>query len=443
MGNAGYHCASKRATQTDYARWVEASQVPQEQLPEYSDVYRLGREGASIRSARIKNFRSIRDAEVQLSPLTVLVGANGAGKSNVVDVFRFVSESLSLGLRAGLERRGGLQAVRHRSVMGRPRNVRIELEIAFPNGYMGEYGLQVSAQAAGAYTVAYEAARLISPPGFVFGEFEVANGELKTHPKVLVRDERGTMNFGEMVPPVTQGTGAFNPALLAFPLLGVIPGLGGLLDFLQDLRSYSIVPDRLREPQDPDEGHSLHADGRNATSVLRYLEPNDRAELIEMLAHAVPGIEDVRTVSHGNKLTLEFTQRTPRGRNRFEAHQMSDGTLRLLGILLALYQPKLSQFIAIEEPEATVHVAALEAMVEVFRLRAQHAQILLTTHSADILDFVDIDDVQLVRAEQGHSTVGGVAAHSKEVVRDELFTPGELLRTGALRARDQDVTASV
>jgi predicted ATPase len=176
--------------------------------------------------------------------------------------------------------------------------------------------------------------------------------------------------------------------------------------------------------------------------VLRHLSAENREELIEMLGHAVPGVEAVKTVSHGNKLTLEFTQRTPRGRNRFEAHQMSDGTLRLLGILLALYQPKISPFVAIEEPEATVHVAALEAMVEVFRLRAQHVQLLITTHSADILDFVDVEDLRLVRAEDGHSKIATVSEHSKEAVREALFTPGELLRTGALRASDQDVTAS-
>lgn len=412
------------------------------ELSEVGGLYSHGNNGASIDAVRIKNFRSIRTAEIAFSPLTVLVGANGAGKSNVVDVFRFVSECLSLGLYAGLERRGGLRAVRHRSVTGRPRNVRIGLSVSLSEGYSAIYEFQISAQTAGAYVVAEELCQLKTPSGAVFGEFVVRKGEVAEPPRVLVRDNDRDFDLAEMGFRLSRNAPPFDPALLALPLLGAIPGFAPVLGFLRDLRSYSIVPDRLREPQDPDEGQSLYPDGRNATSVLRHLAPARREELIEMLGHAVPGVESVKTVSHGNKLTLEFTQRTPRGRHRFEAHQMSDGTLRLLGILLALYQPKLSHFVAIEEPEATVHVAALEAMLEIFKMRADEVQILLTTHSADILDFVDVDDVRLVRAEEGHSTIGTVADHSRQVVLDALFTPGELLRTGALRASGQDVTAS-
>jgi predicted ATPase len=390
---------------------------------------------ATVRNAEITNFRSVRNASLDLGRLTVLIGANGAGKSNVVDAFRFVSESLSLGLFTALERRAGVRAVRHRSVRGRPRHVHMAMDLDFPNGMQAHYGFRIDSHAGGAYRVGEEICRLATSSGTEFGVVHLRNGKFVNSPFVSVED------FDQNLADVFVGLVSPGPELLALPLIGAIPGLRSVLGALRSLRTYAIVPDRLREPQDPDEGRVLHPDGRNATSVLRSLDSEDRKELLELLGHAAPGVEGVRTVSHGKKLTLEFTQRAPGGRMKFEAHQMSDGTLRLFGILLALLQPEPSTVLAIEEPESTIHVAALEAVVEVLRARSDSAQILLTTHSSDILDFVDTNELRLVRLEGGHTVVSGIAAHSKKAVLDELFTLGELHRAGALQGAGEPVSA--
>jgi len=90
---------------------------------------------------------------------------------------------------------------------------------------------------------------------------------------------------------------------------------------------------------------------------------------------------------------------------------------------------------AVEEPEATIHVAALQALMEVFQARTPYTQVLLTTHSAEILDSVPIDDVYLVEAQDGFSRLGPVSEESMAVVQRALFSPGELLRSGELRGR--------
>jgi predicted ATPase len=229
---------------------------------------------------------------------------------------------------------------------------------------------------------------------------------------------------------------------LALPLVGNAPGFRGILGALREMRAYSIVPDLLREPQDSDEGRILRVDGRNATSVWRDLDPEDRGELIALLGHAVPGIEDVRTQRYGRKRGFEFLQTSGSGRNRFEGHQMSDGTLRLFGILLALLQRRPSSVIAVEEPEASLHVAALEALIGMMRERVASGQVLLTTHSPELIDFVSADELRLVRREEGHTIVAPLASHTKKVVRDELFTLGELHRAGGLRAAGEPLSTS-
>jgi predicted ATPase len=97
---------------------------------------------------------------------------------------------------------------------------------------------------------------------------------------------------------------------------------------------------------------------------------------------------------------------------------MSDGTLRVLGLLLAVYQAGEHSVVAIEEPESTVHPAVAESIVEVLMDAAQEKQILFTTHSPDIIDHKEITDEQIrvVTMERNET----------------LIAPGELLRTDEL-----------
>lgn len=409
-----------------------------DQLPTLQELSSLGSE-AVVSQVEITNYRSIEQATLRLGNVTVLVGGNGVGKSNVVDVFRFVAESLTLGLYTAIERRGGIQAVRHRVPGGRRgRTVRVLVTLTLPNGFGASYGFSIESEAGGSYRVAEEECRLWTAGGRCCAAFHVQNGELVDRPFIAVRDH--AIEPAEMaeifIRPVAPGT-----ELLALPLLGVMPGTRAVLESLRTLRAYAVVPDQLREPQDPDEGRVLSSDGRNATSVWRSLTPHRRRELIDLLGHAVPGVEEVRSIRYGKKRGLEFTQRTGEGGIRFEGHQMSDGTLRLFGILLALLQPARATLIAVEEPEVSIHVAALEALVGVVRAESATGQVLLTTHSADLLDFVDVDELRLVRTVNGKTVVADTAEHSKKAIKTDLFSLGELHRAGALRASDENITA--
>jgi len=115
---------------------------------------------------------------------------------------------------------------------------------------------------------------------------------------------------------------------------------------------------------------------------------------------------------------------------------MSDGTLRALGVLLAVYQAGQHSLIAIEEPEATVHPAATEVIVEVLLDAARQRQVLITTHSPDLLDKKDIQEGQLrvVSMEKGKTLISPLSPASREAIRKRLYTPGELLRIDELNA---------
>lgn len=113
---------------------------------------------------------------------------------------------------------------------------------------------------------------------------------------------------------------------------------------------------------------------------------------------------------------------------------MSDGTLRAFGILLSTLQTSQPTLLVIEEPEIAIHLGALRTLVDILRQQSAYSQVLITTHSADIVDAVDIDSLRVVWSDKGESHISRVAAHSKEPVRNGLITPGELLRSDLLDA---------
>lgn len=214
-------------------------------------------------------------------------------------------------------------------------------------------------------------------------------------------------------------------------------------DFLASMRFYSIVPSRLRELQDPDPddylSDYLKPDGSNAAAVLKRLaevENGSRYErLCRLLSKVVEGGRKVEYQSIGKKETITFKQDVGlKNHWTFDSLNMSDGTLRVLGLLLAVYQPGKHSVICIEEPEATVHPAMAESIIGVLLDASREKQIVFTTQSPDILDHKDLkdDQVRVVTVEQNQTVISPLSSSSRKAVRERLYTPGELLRSDEL-----------
>lgn len=205
-----------------------------------------------------------------------------------------------------------------------------------------------------------------------------------------------------------------------------------LWNLLFSLQVVEINPARVRDLQEPTPGHTFEPDGSNTASVFESLDRQSRRQLIDELAAVVPGLSSVEVRRFSNKMTLQFGQMVDDKKREFLAAQMSDGTLRAFGIILALHQPSRPVLLVVEEPEVAIHLGALRTLVDILGAHSEDAQVLLTTHSADIIDALDIDALRVVWSEQGVSHVAPIAEHTRETIRSGLITPGELLRSDAL-----------
>ena len=360
----------------------------------------------------IKNYKSIGACDVKLRSLTFLVGRNGSGKSNFLDALRFVADGLSNSLNHALRDRGGIAEVRRRSA-GRPQHFGVELHFLLRDGTRGEYGFRITAKQHGEYRVQQERCRIGK------ASFQVDEG--------AVRSSEATM------PPAL-------PDRLYLVNAAGVPPFRPVYDALSRMGFYNLNPDVIRDPQSPGAGEILARDGANITSVIARLSKHDPGakRRIEMylgkIADEVSGVE-AKTI--GPKETLEFRQRATVQEHpwRFSAANMSDGTLRAVGILASLFQAGNGSrgtipLIGIEEPEVALHPAAAGVLLDALCDASEDTQVLVTSHSPDLLDSERIgpDKVLAVVSQEGVTAVAPVDEQTRGVLRDHLYSPGELLR---------------
>lgn len=374
----------------------------------------------SLRWLQLKRYRSLPKERIHFDNPTFLVGPNGSGKSNLVDAFPLLAEAMETPLAAVLDRRGGIQAVRNRPPRrGRAPNMGIGIGIRGLDGENGHarYAFELRARRDFGFEVLRE--QCIVRRG---------DGERSWFDRRKGRFD----SSAESLRP------AMEPEALALPLVGGDSRFRPVLRFLREMCCYRIEPARLRELQDPETGVQLQADGRNAASVLQRMRkesPEHWRQFLELLAVVVPTTEEVRARRHGNRVGLEFTQRWTEGRGlRFDGFSMSDGTLRLVGLLLAVLQEPAPTVLVIEEPEATIHPGALGTVLDLLRQAAAFTSVVVTTHSPDVLDaeWMSPDSLRIVHWNRGVTRIAPVSSGAAAVVREHLAGAGELLRANGL-----------
>ena len=372
----------------------------------------------------LRNYKSIGICDVPLSPLTYLVGANGSGKSNFLDALHLVRDALTNSLDNALNERGGLNEVRRRS-SGHPTHFGIRLEFFLPDGRKGHYAFNIGALPGRGYEVQTEECVIGGKGKGPFYRVErgvLADTSESTFPAVT-SDRLALVSVS--------GLTVFRPAFDALTAMGF----------------YNLNPKVMREPQKPQDGRLLKSVGENIVSVIGHLErfaPEQLVTIQRYLQTVVPMVHGVERKQIGPLETLQFRQDMAGSKHpwHFLAQNMSDGTLRALGVLTALFQANQDSapvLIGIEEPETALHPAASAALREALSIASRSTQIIVTSHSPDLLEDRSIgpEHFLVVVSEGGETRIGPLDDASRSMMRSQLFSAGELLRLNQL-APDRD-----
>ncbi|HEX6903402.1 MAG TPA: AAA family ATPase [Thermoanaerobaculia bacterium] len=362
-----------------------------------------------IHSLRVQGYRALHDLTLgPLSPLSVFLGPNGSGKSTIFDVFAFLSESFTLGLRQAWDRRGRFKELRTRGTQGP-----VVIELGYkeaPDMPLMTYHLAVEESSKG--PVALEewlgtsTSRVLDFRG---GQGRVWGPDGGRD----VVEER--LSSPETIAVNTLGQLAKHPRLAA--LRRFITGW-----YLSSLSADTVKGTTMAGPQE-----RLSPTGDNLANVIQYLtqqHPDRLTEILKALAQRVPRLERVipePTADGGLLLQIKdapFEQPVP-------ARFASDGTLKLLAYLTILYDPDPPPLIGIEEPENFLHPRLLPELAEECRQAAARTQLLVTSHSPFFVNALKADEVWvLFRDERGY-TQARRAADMRGV--SEFMNEGALL----------------
>jgi predicted ATPase len=371
-----------------------------------------------ITRVTIKNYKSIDACSVDLGPLSFLVGPNGSGKSNFLDVLQFFRDALRGSLENAIRDRGGINEVRRRSG-GHPTHFGVRLDFHLEDEAQGKYAFLISAKRGGGFEVQQEecVVRLVDGSRHFF---TTRRGRVDTseQPAAVSKDRLYLVSASGLEP--------FRP----------------IFDALSHMGFYNLNPDAIRDLQAPDSGDLLSRDGSNIASVVENISKHNESNMTlirEYLSKIVPSVHDVERKTVGPRQSLEFRQDVAGSKHpwRFLAAYMSDGTLRALGVLVALFQSGDNvdiPLVGIEEPEVALHPAAVGVLLDALRHASQRTQVLVTSHSPDLLDNEEIETEQVLAVvSEGNIThIAPLDNASKQVLQERLYTAGELLRLDQL-----------
>ncbi|CAK0769304.1 AAA family ATPase [uncultured Gammaproteobacteria bacterium] len=386
---------------------------------------------ARLEGLRIRNYRALRDVTLgrlwnkrdlaPLTPMTVVIGKNGAGKSSLFDAFSFLGDCLRVGVEEAcdLRDRGGFHRLRSHGV-----NEPIEFELYYREG-------------ANARPISYELTINLDKSGRPYVQGERLRQRLKGQSygrpySFLYRwEDWGKVWAGKesCASEITENTleeriNREDPDSVPFSLadqrrLGIMT-YGSLKEherialfrnFLEGWYLSYFSPNAAREISKAGPQRHLDEAGKNLGNVVQFLEREHRPQLkriLERIAKKIPGIEGIETYRDEISKNLSLLFRCTGFSEPFTHYQMSDGTLKVFAYLLLLEDPAPPPFVCIEEPENGLYHKLLELLVGEFRQYAEKGgtQLFATTHQPYFVDALTPEEVWVLeKGRDGFSTV--------------------------------------
>jgi predicted ATPase len=401
---------------------------------------------------RISHYKSLSDiALTDIQPVTVLVGCNGVGKSNVADALRFLRDAVSQGLDHAVSTRGGIGLIRQYSPT-KPFQISFDFGFAEDNdaASIARYQLTLTSLREGNFRVERERCEWFGPTGFEFDNEidEVVECEFKV--MLAERNAKGHITLkiaGKAVEQDNEHTTPHDTLALGRRITwldfgGINFGSPALRKFILNFRFSSIYPNTLRQPAPPDTDPILKENGANWASILRALKKTNRGkqaweQVREMMQVVMPQLEDISPQAVGGFILPRFKVREASGEaHLFDPSQISDGTLRILGILLALYQTPHPSLMVIEEPEQTVNPALLALLADAFREVSERTQLLITSHSPHLIDCFEPENIQVVTMQNGETHISPIRASQREAVKEHLLSLEQIMSSEGLLPED-------
>lgn len=346
----------------------------------------------------LKGYKSIQYCELEMAPLNVLIGANGAGKSNFIGFFKLISQILDRQLQRAVGLAGGPDALLH---FGRKQTTEIGAEL-----YFGNNGYKFSLEPT------LDNRMMFANECFwwnIKGDWQPSSGHVETE----VESKKG-----------------------------------GIFDFVVPvMRSWRVYhfhdtsdSARVKQIHRIDDNDYLREDGTNLAAFLYRLQQhhnNHYRRIVKTVQLVAPFFGDFHlrgTPVNPDTIQLEWREN---GQDiPFKANELSDGTLRFICLATVLLQPEeyMPSSILIDEPELGLHPYAIAVLGSLMKSASADHQLIISTQSVELVNEFDAEDLIIVDRENSASTFKRLDTENLQNWLED-YTLGELWKKNLLGGR--------
>lgn len=331
----------------------------------------------SIDRIQIQGFKSIREADIALNPLNVLIGPNGVGKSNFIGLFKLINNVIKQNLQVYVGTAGGANSLLH---FGRKQTPKMSAEFTFSdaiNGYV--------CQLAGT-----------DEDLLIFTEESTWFHDKKNHPK-----------------PYTSGLGGGHKETRLVDAQGN-PGRGIAGHVVAAMRSWKIYhfhdtsPEaKVKQACELHDNRVLKGDASNLAAflyLLRAQHPAHYQNIVDAVRMVAPFVQDfILEPLALNQQMIRLEWKEKGNDHVLGPSALSDGTLRFTCLATLLLQPHLPSTILLDEPELGLHPYAITLLAELLRGASTKTQVIASTQSTSLVNQFEPQDILVVEREGGQS----------------------------------------
>ena len=363
-----------------------------------------------LNKIKIKNFKSIREAEIDLNSLNIFIGGNGVGKSNFIGVFKLLNYIIEQNLQNYIGKSGGADNILY---FGRKVSESIEFELFFDDSVNG-----------------YECTLTPTSDGGFFFEDEIIwfHDKKSNHKKPYRQD---------------LGGGSFETKL--FSLSKATPYRNMADHLIDDLTSWTIYhfhdtsdSSKMKQACDLEDNVRLRADAGNIAAFLYAMgknNPDHFENIVDTIKQVAPFFNKFNLQPsrlNKGKIMLEWFEK---GSDKyFNASAMSDGTLRFICLATLLLQPKLPSIILLDEPELGLHPHAITVLSGLINKASKKAQIIIATQSVTFVNQFEPDNLFIVDREDNQTVFKHLGEEDIESWKDD-YAVGEMWEKNIIGGR--------
>lgn len=328
-----------------------------------------------VKNIKLAGFRSIKTLDLDLSSLTVMIGANGAGKTNLISFFNMLNAIVNGQLQVFVGKAGGANAILH---YGRKTTERLSATLTFGDN---SYSCKLTPTAKDAFifeseSVGFKGDRIPS-----FHEYPIGKGSAESGLKSIAPVDRGHTVAQYVL-----------PAIMSWKLF-----------HFHDTSDAA----KVKQTCDINDNQELRGDASNLAAILFKLQqtyPNHYQQIKSIIQLIAPYFDDfILAPSPLNPDKIRLQWKHNGSDSFFDANQFSDGTLRTICLATLINQPNLPTTILIDEPELGLHPYAINVLAGLLRSASKNTQIIVSTQSVPLVNQLTPEDILVVDRENDAS----------------------------------------